>query len=712
MEEPSILDYLKSKLNPRSHAKLELPPTPPDAAGGDGFLTSLRPQQGLSRRPLPWRSLFALALALTGQLLLEPPEPQPSLALAFYFFGLLFLAWAVWASEWKLPALRPQILAIDPGTFRLVPFFLACGLGLAAFFLFNHGLFSLLNVSLWFLTIALFVYSLWLPKIGWRERWQQTSDFFTSGSWYKKITPWLLLLVFVWGAAIFFRFYQLNSIPAEPFSDHAEKLLDVYDITRGQIQIFFPRNTGREFFQMYLTLAVSTLFGTGLSFLSLKLGTALAGFFTLPYIYLLGKEFFNKRVAILALALTAVAYWPNVISRVGLRFPLYPLFTAPVLFYLVRGLRTQNRNDFILCGLFLGLGLNGYSSFRFVPIFVLIAVGIYLLHIRGSQVRRQTILATVILALAAFLLFLPLLRYTLDSPDIVLYRSLTRITSAEQPLPGDPLMIFFANLKNALLMFNWNNGEIWVHSIPNRPALDLVSAVFFIFGLVFLIARYYRQRDWRDLLLVLSVPLLLMPSVMSLAFPNENPSLNRTGGAYIPVFIIAAFAMDALYSGLKRLGWRTAALTLIASLVVLSATLNYDLVFNQYATQFRLGIWNVSEIADLTRSFEESGNSRKNAWVIPYPYWIDTRLVGAWLADPAYDPVIWPDQIGDTVSLPGAKLFFVKDNDSDAITLLRKTYPQGDLNYHYAAPGLIGKDFWVFSVPDSSNLLDAEPFQP
>lgn len=705
MEEPSILDYFKSKLNPRSRQKLELPPLPGDGAG-------LRPAQGLDHRPLPWRSLFALALALTGQLLLEPPGPQPSLALAFYALGLLFLAWAVWAAEWRLPALRPQVLALDPGTFRLLPFLLAWGLGVAAFFLFNHGLFNLVNVSLWFLAILLFVYSLWLPTPGSWRPWQQARDFLTIAAGYKKFAPWLLLLVFVWGAAIFFRFYQLNAIPAEPFSDHAEKLLDVYDITRGQTKIFFQRNTGREFFQMYLTLAVATLFGTGLSFLSLKLGTALAGFFTLPYIYLLGREFFNKRVAILALALSAVAYWPNVISRVGLRFSLYPLFAAPVFFYLVRGLRTQNRNDFILAGLFLGLGLNGYSSFRFLPIFVLIAVGIYLLHIRAGQIRQQTILATVILALTAFLLFLPLLRYTLDSPYIVFYRSLTRLTAAEHSLPGSPLLIFFDNLKNALLMFNWDNGDIWVHSIPNRPALDLVSAVFFIFGLIFLIARYFRQRDWRDLLLVISIPLLLMPSVLSLAFPNENPSLNRTGGAYIPTFLIAAFAMDALYSGLKRLGWRTAALTLVAALVVLSAALNYELVFQQYASQYRLGTWNTSEIADLTRSFEESGNLRANAWVVRYPYWIDTRLVGVWLADPTYDPVIWPDQLGDSASASGAKLFFIKDNDPAALTSLREIYPQGVLTYHRAAPGLIGKDFWVFFVPDSSNRLQPQPFQP
>ena len=73
--------------------------------------------------------------------------------------------------------------------------------------------------------------------------------------------------------AIFFRVYRVNTIPPEPFSDHAEKILDVYDVSQGQTHIFFPRNTGREFIQMYWTLLMSWIFGTGLSFLSLKIGT-------------------------------------------------------------------------------------------------------------------------------------------------------------------------------------------------------------------------------------------------------------------------------------------------------------------------------------------------------------------------------------------------------------------------------------------------------
>ena len=97
-------------------------------------------------------------------------------------------------------------------------------------------------------------------------------------------------------------------------------------------------------------------------------------------------------------------------------------------------------------------------------------------------------------------------------------------------------------------MFNWDNGGIWVHSMPGRPALDVVTGALFVMGIVLLIVRYVRQRDWRDLLLLVSIPILLLPSVLSLAFPGENPSLNRTGGAAVAVFVVSALALDGFVS--------------------------------------------------------------------------------------------------------------------------------------------------------------------
>ncbi len=124
---------------------------------------------------------------------------------------------------------------------------------------------------------------------------------------------WIILLIVATALVFFFRFYQTTTIPPEPFSDHAEKILDVYDVSQGQTHIFFIRNTGREAFQMYWTLLISWIFRTGLSFLSLKLGTAILGFLTLPFIYLLGEEIGGRRVGLFAFIMAGIGvfFWES-----------------------------------------------------------------------------------------------------------------------------------------------------------------------------------------------------------------------------------------------------------------------------------------------------------------------------------------------------------------------------------------------------------------
>ncbi|MEJ5224514.1 MAG: glycosyltransferase family 39 protein, partial [Anaerolineales bacterium] len=503
------------------------------------------------------------------------------------------------------------------------------------------------------------------------------------------------------GVSVFFRIYNLSGVLAEPFSDHAEKLFDVADVLNGHTPIFFVRNTGREFFQMYLTAWVAQTFGTGLSFMSLKIGTVLCGIFTLPYIYLIGREYGGHRVALFALLLAGMAYWPNIISRVGLCYPLYPLFAAPALYHLLRGLRASNRNDFILSGLFLGLGLHGYSSFRFVPVVVVIAIGIYILHVHDRTRRLQAVWWLALTAMSALLVFLPLLRYLLDHPADVAYRALTRLSDVETPLPGPAWQIFLQNFWNSLTMFQWSNGEIWVHSIPYRPALDVVSGALLVLGAALVLLRYLRRRDWRDLFLLVAVPLLTMPSTLSLAFPNENPSLNRASGAIIPVFVLAALALDAMTRALaSRLAPRRGQVVSwgVALLLLAGAGFqNFDLVFNQFDRQYRQGIWNSSEMAAVVRQFEAETGTVDTAWIVPYPYWVDTRLLSSQSGHFERDFTLWPEDIPATINIPGPKLFLVYPDDAQTINILQLTYPQGTLQvYHASVPG---KDFLIFNVP-------------
>ncbi len=447
--EPSLLDYLKSRLRFWDRGpKIELDASAPPARlqTEEESLASQKEMPGKARemvatrvstRTLPWRSLFALGFALLGERAFEPSPSRTALpGLVFYGFALGWLILAYGYKEWRLAPYPELTTNSESMRVRRLPLVLGIFFSLAAFATLGNNLFTILNVTLWILAIIFLTRAFWQPLENQPSVWARVKDLFTRDSWQLQLTRWTLLVLVVAAIAVFYRVYNLSGVPSEPSSDHAEKILDVYDITTGQTHIFFPRNSGREGFQMYLTVLVAWIFKTGLSFMSLKIGTVLLGLASLPYIYLLGREFGGRRIALLAVFFAGIAYWPNVISRAGLRFPLCPLFTAAVLFHLVRGLRTQNRNDFILAGLALGLGLHGYSSFRIMPVVVVIIFGIYLLHLRSKDTLRKTAMWLLIVVSMALVVFLPLLRYFVDSPETVMVRSLTRLTGMEQPLAG------------------------------------------------------------------------------------------------------------------------------------------------------------------------------------------------------------------------------------------------------------------------------------
>ena len=485
MPEPSVLDYIKSLL-PWSKERIEIP------AENGGSQPESSPEESDRRlfQPYPWRSLLAVAIGLFAQLFFEPPHTSVVLGIAFFLVALGMLLWAVLRGEWRLTPLFTSSLRNDPLTFRRSAFVISILFAVLSFLFFTNNLFSGFNLTLWLIALGAFVWSLWLRGPNQPSLWQRMRAFLERGNWQITVSRWTLLLLAAAVIVVFFRVYHLQQTPAEPFSDHAEKILDVYDVSQGQTHIFFPRNTGREAIQMYWTLLMSWVFGTGLTFLTLKIGTILIGLFTLPYIYLLGKEVANARVGLLAFILAGIGYWPNVISRIGLRFPLYPLFVAPLLLYLIRGLRTRQRNDFILAGIFLGLGLNGYTPYRIVPFLVIAAIILYVLHSQSKGARQDALLWLVIVGLTSLIIFLPLLRYATENPALFSYRALTRLGSLEQPLQAPWYLVFLSNSWNAFRMFNWNDGVIWVHSIPNRPALDVVTAVLFLAGVALIIVRY------------------------------------------------------------------------------------------------------------------------------------------------------------------------------------------------------------------------------
>jgi len=160
-------------------------------------------------------------------------------------------------------------------------------------------------------------------------------------------------------------------------------------------------------------------------------------------------------------------------------------------------------------------------------------------------------------------------------------------------------------------------------------------------------------------------------------------------------------ALDAILAGIesrigdtagKGLAWGLALL-----LVVWASFQNYDLVFNQYQNLYRASSWNTSEMGEVIRDFTQFMGTPESAYVVAFPHWVDTRLVGMNAGYPLKDFAISPEAFAETAVDLQAKLFLIKPDDEESLINLRHLYPQGVLKTYTS--DVSGHDFLMFFVP-------------
>ncbi len=602
--------------------------------------------------------------------------------------------------------------------------------------------FTPLGVTSWVLAVALGLAACWQrvgapsgagAEPGWEARFRRLR----AGrptlrlSW----TAIALGAVILCGAgALFFR---LDQVPAEMTSDHAEKLLDAQTVLDGQRPIFFPCNTGREALQFYLIAAMTPLTGgaggaggAGPGYMTMKLGTALVAATTLPFTFLFARVIGGPGLALLATAVLASTRWLWQVGRVGLRFPFPPAFGAAIFYFLVKALVGRRRNDFLLCGLVLGAAQHSYTALRFAPLAVLACVGIALLadarhrdladapaRPAGSSpppglrrttrtdeavsraaltrrrprppTRRGALLTdTALLFAIAGLVSLPLLRYAFDQPYTFIFRGASRLASDNLAgPPRDLLPVLLDNVRRALLMFNWRGDVVWVNTIAGEPILDPLSGAFFVLGCAYALYRVLRRGDVPYLYLLVLLFVGLLPSILSLAYPGENPSIVRAGMALPPTAVLVALPMLLLSRRLASwVGGRSgvwAGGIALAGLLVPVARINAEQYFRVYARQHSAASQHSARVAQAVAGFLALGGRREDVYALPWPHWFDTRLLAIQVGDIRWQPNLWGvEEARLADGLPRPRLYLVHPDDGEALASLSQWYPGAAVHIH------------------------------
>ena len=358
--------------------------------------------------------------------------------------------------------------------------------------------------------------------------------------WQRRELVALSLLFILAG---FLRFYRLDSIPVGLDVDES---VDGWEAKRilsgGCCPIFFTADYGEEPMHIY---AVVLLFrALGVSVLSVRAASAIAGLLLVPVIYLLARELFPPSVdfpsftPILAAFWVATSYWHITYSRAGMEPVYLPLLASTAALFLWRGIRLQNRWSFVLAGCFLGASLYTYRASRLLPVFLLLFLGYCALTRPGS--RQPHLVNLILLAAAAVAVFLPLGIYALGHLDMFIQREMT--VSVLSPETGDRSVAstLIETAARTFGMYVLVPDPQFERNPAHRPILDPLSSVFFLVG----IAHVWRRR--REPAYVFVFLWLIVMSLPGALTPDVSPQYSRGIGALPAAVLLCAVGVDSV----------------------------------------------------------------------------------------------------------------------------------------------------------------------
>jgi DNA-binding beta-propeller fold protein YncE/4-amino-4-deoxy-L-arabinose transferase-like glycosyltransferase len=417
----------------------------------------------------------------------------------------------------------------------------------------------------------------------------------------------IVLLALILLLAFGLRAYRVDIMPPGFWTDEGNDGMEALQVLSGEFPSPFRVDWGGNpaMKAFYNALAVKLL---GQNKMAIR-GVAVAfGTLSVLFTYLLARQLFSARLAFLASFLLTISRWHIHRSRFDSVVIGSAFFQVLAFYFLYRGFRSRRLSDFAWSGLALGLGLNSYHGARIAPIIVVTLAAHQVLLRRGDFVR-QHYRTFAVLVLGAALLFAPLGLYYSGNVNALVGRARdVWIFNNQQHFKSmygrdySNLEMLGLQVKNTLLMFNFQGDGNGINNWRRLPMLDFVTSLLLVLGVGYSLVRWKDPRHF--FLLSWLVLTLVTGSVLTIGAPHSA----RTTGVIAVLCIEAAIFLDAAWEALRRAlpkpgGYFLGAV--IAATLAVSGYVNLDLYFNKYMQD--RGIWHmfagtVSQMADYIQS--------------------------------------------------------------------------------------------------------------
>jgi|GEM_PF-721870 len=219
-----------------------------------------------------------------------------------------------------------------------------------------------------------------------------------------KWREWLVIGALLIGA-LAMRAVNVGSVPYLMDQDEAKFADEGAALEKLAFQAT-PFEPGVDSHPRIYMMMISVMVGLiGPTLTAARLPSAIMGALGIPAVYLLGREIFGRRLALVAALFMMAWSYQIAFSRLSMNQPADPLFATLAFYFLLRGLRRGAIVDYMASGIFLGVAQMFYLGGRLAP-FVMVAYLVYQ-GIREPQLIKRQWRALLIVPIAALIVILP-----------------------------------------------------------------------------------------------------------------------------------------------------------------------------------------------------------------------------------------------------------------------------------------------------------------
>lgn len=382
----------------------------------------------------------------------------------------------------------------------------------------------------------------------------------------------VLILLVGYGA----RLYRIDVMPPGAFLDEAVNGLEAAEIAEKNVHpLWSYALSGRPTLHLHLIALLFKI--SDVNLFVMRFVSIVTGLATLVVVYLFAREAFDRRVALLAMALLAVTRWHINYSRIAFEAILSPFFALCTFYFLFKGLRTGGLVLYAASGASLALGLYTYVSFRLMPI-VLVAYMVVLLVAGRWTFVQQTWKGWLLWGLVFLVVVAPLGHFALKNQEAFLgrFREVSVFRVMEEQHSNWPL---WENISKHLTMFNYKGDTCGRHNVPGQAMLGAPLGIVFALGVGLALWRWRRPEV---LLLLIWLFVNLWAGILTV--PSETPHGTRTiANVPIVALIAALFLAEVWVVAEDLLREQRIVLPVVAGAVLIVGAVELDTYFGQQA---------------------------------------------------------------------------------------------------------------------------------